>query len=200
VQQVNDWGTTVDRLHALDYALGELRHAVATLDDSAMDAPTNCAPWTVRRLASHALNNQLVWAGLVAGQHLVAVEDAMGAVPIDGDLEPVAADVTMRAMALWRTDGILDATHATPFGELPGSVVIDFAIIDAAAHAWDLSTSVGRSLEFDPAEIVVLSEVVAATCNDAARDHGLIEPPTEVPADATDTERLMSAAGRAIRR
>ena len=110
-----------------------------------MDGPTNCEPWTVRRLASHALNNQLVWAGLVTGQQLVAVEDAMGAVPIEGDLEPVAADVTARAMALWRTDGVLEAMHATPFGELPGSVVIDFAIIDAAAHAWDLSASVGAA-------------------------------------------------------
>jgi Mrp family chromosome partitioning ATPase len=33
-----------------------------------------------------------------------------------------------------------------------------------------------------------------------ARDHGLIKAPTEVPADGTDTERLMSAAGRSIRR
>ena len=65
-----------------------------------MDATTNCEPWTVRRLASHALNNQLVWAGLVTGQQLVPVEDAMGAVPIDGDLEPVAVDVTARALAV----------------------------------------------------------------------------------------------------
>jgi uncharacterized protein (TIGR03086 family) len=122
------------------------------------------------------------------------------AVAIDGDLGPVAVDVTARAMALWRTDGILDAVHATPFGELPGCAVIDFAIIDAAAHSWDLSTSVGRPLEFDPAHIPLLADVVAATCTDAAREHGLINPPTEVPADATDTERLMSAAGRAIRR
>ena len=64
--------------------------------------PTNCEPWTVRRLASHALNNQLVWAGLVTGQQLVPVEDAMGAVPIDGDLEPVAADVTR---VPWRCGG-----------------------------------------------------------------------------------------------
>lgn len=190
----------MDRLHTLDYGLGELRHVVATLDDSVMDGQTNCEPWSVRRLASHALNNQLVWAGLVTGQQLVAVEDALGAVAIDGDLRPVAVDITTRAMALWRTDGILAAMHPTPFGELPGSAVIDFAIIDAAAHSWDLSTSVGRPLEFDPAQILVLADVVAATCTDAAREHGLIKPPTEVPADATDTERLMSAAGRAIRR
>ncbi len=190
----------MDRMHTLDYGLGELRRVVGTLDDSVMDAPTNCEPWSVRRLASHALNNQLVWAGLVTGQQLVPVEVAMGAEPIEGDLEPVAADVASRAMALWRTEGILDAMHVTPFGELPGSAVIDFAIIDAVAHAWDLSASVGRPVEFDPAEIPVIAEVVAATCTDAARDHGLIKSSAEVPADATDTERLMAAAGRAINR
>ncbi len=40
-------------------------------------------------------------------------------------------------------------------------------------------------------------EVVAVTCTDAAREAGLIKPPVEVAADATDTERLMAAAGRA---
>jgi uncharacterized protein (TIGR03086 family) len=188
------------RLHTLEYALGELRRVIGTLDPPVMDGATNCPPWTVRRLASHALNNQLVWAGLVTAQHLVEVEDAMGAVPIDGDLGPVAVEVTTRALALWRTDGILEAMHATPFGELPGTVVIDFAIIDAAAHAWDVSTSVGRRLEFDQAEVAVLSEVVAVTCTDAAREVGLIKPPAELPADATDTERLMAAGGRTIPR
>jgi uncharacterized protein (TIGR03086 family) len=162
-----------------------------------MDRPSNCDPWTVRRLASHALNNQLLWADLVTGQQLVTVEVALGAVPIDGDLVPVAADVSARAMELWRTDGILDAVHATPFGELPGSVVIDFAIIDAAAHAWDLSASLGRPIEFDATQLPAMADVVAANCNEVAIEHGLIKPATEPPADATHTERLMSASGRA---
>ena len=76
----------------------------------------------------------LGWA--VTGQQLVARADAMDAVPIPGDLEPVAAEVTGRVMALWRSEGLLDAIPETPFGALPGSVVIDFAIVDAAAHAW----------------------------------------------------------------
>jgi len=190
----------MDREPVLDYALALLKQVVGSLDDSLMDAPTNCPPWTVRRLASHALNNQLLWAGLVTGQQLVTTEVAMGAVAIDGDLSPAAAEVTSRASALWRTEGILEATHQTPFGALPGSAVIDFAIIDAAAHAWDLSDSVGRPVEFDPSWIPALADVVAATCTDAARDHGLIKPPTEIPAGATDTERLMSRAGRAIHR
>src|SRR4051812_35980015 len=190
----------MDRLQTLDYALGELRRVVDTLDDSVMDGPTNCDPWTVRRLASHALNNQLLWAGLVTGQPLVTVEDAMGAVAIDGDLRPVAAETTARASELWHSAGVLDAVHATPFGELPGSVVIDFAIIDAAAHAWDLAASTGQPLEFDAAQMATIADVVAATCNDAAIEHGLIKPPVQPPTDATDTERLMAASGRAIAR
>ena len=48
-------------------------------------------------------------------------------------------------LELWRGDGVMTAQHDTPFGVLPGAVVVDFAVIDAAAHAWDLSASVGRA-------------------------------------------------------
>ena len=58
----------------------------------------------------------------------------------------------------------------------------------------------GDAIEFAPEEMAAISAVVAATCTDAARDHGLIQPVTAVPDDATETERLMAAAGRAISR
>jgi hypothetical protein len=45
-----------------------------------------------------------------------------------------------------------------------------------------------------------ITAVVEATCNDAAREHGLIQPVAAVPSDATDTERLMAKAGRTIPR
>ncbi len=90
--------------------------------------------------------------------------------------------------------------HETPFGVLPGSVVIDFAIIDAAAHAWDLSASVGRAIEFPAENIPAMWDVVRFTCTDHTVEIGLIKPPTEPPADATETERMMAAAGRTIPR
>jgi uncharacterized protein (TIGR03086 family) len=190
----------MDQLATLGYAMEELRRTVASLDDSQMEAVTNCEPWTVRRLASHALNNQLLWGGIVTGQQLVSAEDTMGAVPIDGDLEPVADDVAARTVAMWNTAGVLEATHASPFGELPGSVVVTFATIDALAHAWDLSASVGQAIEFEPQAVPSISAIVEAVCTDDVRAMGLIKAATEPPSDATDTERLMAAAGRAIRR
>ena len=189
----------MDQLATLAYAVDELRRTVAALDGSQMDTVTNCAPWTVRQLASHALNNQLVWAGMVTGQELVSVDDTMGAVAIEGDLAPVADEIVERAMALWRSDGVLAATHSTPFGELPGSVVVNFPTVDAIAHAWDLSASVGHPIEFRPEAIPAITAVVEATCTDAARTAGLIRPATEPAADASDTERLVAAAGRSPR-
>jgi uncharacterized protein (TIGR03086 family) len=190
----------MDHLVLLTHAEGQLNDVVQGLDATEMDDDTNCPPWTVRRLASHALKNQLFWAGSVTNQQLMALEESMGAVPYDGDLAPIAAEVSARVLELWGSEGVLTAHHDTPFGTLPGSVVIDFAIIDAAAHAWDLSASVGRAIEFPAETIAAMSDVVALTCTDHTVELGLIKPPTEPPADATDTERLMAAAGRAIPR
>ena len=118
----------------------------------------------------------------------------------DGDLAPIAAEVAAQVQRLWHTDGVMTAQHDTPFGVLPGAVVIDFAIIDAAAHAWDLSASVGRAIDFPAETVPAMADVVAHTCTDHTVELGLVKPPTQPPADATDTERLMAAAGRTIAR
>jgi uncharacterized protein (TIGR03086 family) len=187
----------MDQMATLEFALGELHRQVAALDGSEMGTLTNCAPWTVRRLASHALNNQLLWAGLVTGQETVSPEDTMGAVAYGGDLATYAHQVVERALAMWSTPGVLTAVHATPLVELPGSEVINFPTIDALCHAWDLAASLGRPLEFPPESIPAVSAVVEATCNDAARALGLIKEIAPVAPDASDTDRLMALAGRA---
>jgi uncharacterized protein (TIGR03086 family) len=190
----------MDRLMLLERAEEELVQVISLLDEAEMEVVTNCPPWTVRHLASHVLKNQLFWAGSVTGQNLMAIEESMGAVPYDGDLAPIADEVAVQVLELWRTDGVMTAQHDTPFGVLPGAVVVDFAIIDAAAHAWDLSASVGRAIDFPAETITTMADVVALTCTDHTVELGLVKPPTKPPADATDTERLMAAAGRTIPR
>jgi uncharacterized protein (TIGR03086 family) len=190
----------MDHLMLLERAEDQLVRVIDELHEAEMDVVTNCPPWTVRRLASHVLKNQLFWAGSVTGQQLMTLEESMGAVPYDGDLAPIAVEVAGQVLGLWRTDGVMTTQHETPFGVLPGTVVVDFAIIDAAAHAWDLSASVGRAIDFPAETIPAMADVVALTCTDLTIELGLVKPPTEPPADATDTERLMAAAGRTIRR
>ena len=190
----------MDQMATLEYGVHELRREVAALRDADMQVVSNCEPWTIRQLASHALNNQLLWGGVVTGQTTVSVDETMGGVPYDGDLTKFADDVSERTLAMWHTSGVLEAIHPTPFGELPGSVVINFATIDALCHAWDLSASLGRPMEFAPEMIPAISEIVAATCTDAVRATGLIKGEAATRADATDTERLMATAGRSLPR
>jgi uncharacterized protein (TIGR03086 family) len=190
----------MDHLTLLDYAEGQLVQVIHGIDAADLEVVTNCPPWTVRRLASHSLKNQLFWAGRVTGQQLMTLEESMGAVPYDGDLAPIATEVATRVLELWRSNDVLTEQHDTPFGVLPGAVVLDFAIIDAAAHAWDLSASLGSAIEFAPETISAMTDVVALACTDHTVELGLVKPPTEPPANATDTERLMAAAGRAIPR
>ena len=186
----------MDQTAFLEFAIGELHREVAALDDSELNVVTNCEPWTVRRLASHALNNQLLWAGLVTGQKTVTFEDTMGAVAYDGNLATYADEVTERSLAMWAIPGVLTAVHTTPFGELPGSVVINFPTIDALCHAWDLSASLGRPLQFRPESIPAVTAVVEVTCTDAVRALGLIKDVASIAPDASDTDRLMARAGR----
>lgn len=190
----------MDQVAVLELGLDELRQVVVSLDDSELGVPTNCQPWTVRELASHALNNQLLWAGVVSGEAIVSPDDTMGGVPHDGDLAELADRARARALAEWSADGVLEAVHETPFGALPGSVVILFPTIDALAHAWDLSSSLARPIEFPSHAMPTVSAVFEATCTDAARDAGLIHAAAPTPGDATDTERLMASAGRTIPR
>jgi uncharacterized protein (TIGR03086 family) len=144
------------------------------------------------------LNNQLLWGGLVTGEVLVSPEETMTAVAHEGDLAPFADDVHARALKMWSGPEVLTSTHTTPLGDLPGTVVILFPTVDALAHAWDLSASVGRPIEFPPTAMPEIAAVFAATCTDHAREIGLIQPVTEPPPDATATERLLATAGRTI--
>ena len=190
----------MDDLTLLTQAEHELRGVVALLEDEQLDVVSNCPPWTVRRLASHAIKNQLFWAGCVTGNDLMALDESMAAVPYDGDLTPIADEVTAQVVQLWGSDGVMTAHHDTPFGELPGAIVISFALIDATAHAWDISASVGGAFEFPPEWIPRMRGVVELTCTEQTVELGLVKPPTEPPSDATETERLMAAAGRTIPR
>jgi uncharacterized protein (TIGR03086 family) len=186
----------MDQISTLEFALGELRQEVQALVADDLEVVTNCDPWTVHRLASHALNNQLFWGGLVTGQAPVSFEETMGAAPYDGDLSAYADEVYARALEMWRTPGVLTAVHVTPLGELPGSVVINFPTVDAVCHAWDLSVSLGRRLDVPQEWLPAVTAVVDGTCNDAAREHGLIKAVQQTAPDASDTDRLMARAGR----
>ena len=99
----------MDDLTLLTQAEHEMSRVIGELADAELDVDSNCPPWTVRRLASHAIKNQLFWAGLVTGHDLMPQDEAMTAVPYEGDLAPIAAEAAARVVELWHTDGVMTA-------------------------------------------------------------------------------------------
>lgn len=190
----------MEQLSTLDFALDQLVGVISTIEDGQMELETDCHPWSIRQLASHAVNSQLLWVSILTGEPTVSVEDTMSAVAYEADdLVSIAEDAAMRARTTWGAPGLLDAIHSTPFGELPGRAIINFPTIDASAHAWDIASALGRPIEFPAESISALAHVIEAACNEQTRAMGLFASPSEAPTDATETERLMAAAGRAIR-
>jgi len=190
----------MDQIATLEFAQSALRGQVTALEEGQMREISNCEPWTIRQLASHALNNQLYWGGLVTGEIIVSFEETMGAVPYEGDLARFALEAGERSLSMWRTSGALEAILDTPFGKLPGAVVINFPTIDALCHAWDLAASVGEPIEFPAEMLPAISVVVEATCTDAVRELGLIKAVAPTRVGATATEKLMAVSGRSLDR
>ena len=97
----------MDDLTLLTQAEHELSRVIGELADAELELVSNCPPWTVRRLASHAIKNQLFWAGLVTGHDLMPQDEAMAAVPYEGELGPIAAEASTRVVELWHSDGVM---------------------------------------------------------------------------------------------
>ncbi len=188
----------MDDLTLLTGAEHELNRVIATLEGGELDVVSNCPPWTVRRWPAMLSRTSSSGPGSSPARTSWRRTRRWPLVPYEGELAPIAAEVTDRVARLWHTEGVLAAHHDTPFGELPGAVVVNFAIVDAAAHAWDLSASLGRAIEFPSDWIPRMTGVVELTCTEHAVEIGLVKPPTEPPDGATDTHRLMAAAGRTV--
>jgi len=119
--------------------------------------PTPCDDWDVRTLVAHVVIGEALVAGLFRGDG--------GAVSVEVDTSVLGPS----PMATWRGtalaaleaaggDGVLDATHAYPSGDFPGSVIVGFRTADNLVHAWDLARACGRDLE--------LPDDVAGRCLD----------------------------------
>lgn len=155
--------------------------------------PTPCRGWDLRQLARHAV-------GTTTGLAKIARKEELGPDPWAGP-EIAAADwsrvLTERIESLalaWSQEEAWSGTVQLG-AEMPASVIGDMAYAEILLHGWDVARSVGAELEIDPAVGSTLRDTVEATA-ELGRQMGAYGPAAEVPADASDFERGLAAAGR----
>jgi uncharacterized protein (TIGR03086 family) len=159
--------------------------------------PTPCAEWDVRALMNHVLGTLMLGEALLND---VPPEVAMspGGQP-DADLvgsDPVKAYRSgVERLLAAATPTTLGATHTTPFGEMPGTVLGGFTTVDIAVHGWDLAKATGQERELDDDLARKVLAFARHTLTDDTRAPR-IGPAVDVPPTASPTDQLIGFFGR----
>ncbi|WP_139979320.1 TIGR03086 family metal-binding protein [Nocardioides litoris] len=186
-------------------ATRELARLVRATRDDQLDGPTPCPSYRVSDLCDH------VRGLVVAFTHAATREPLPG-----GPAGPVADGTSLppdwreevvasldRLAAAWTDPAAHDGvTWAGPV-ELPGPVAAQVALDEVVVHGWDLAVATGQAYDADPAAVATCLDFVTSfappeggPADQPADEGGLFGPPVEVPAGASDLDRLVAAAGR----
>jgi uncharacterized protein (TIGR03086 family) len=168
--------------------------ARVTPDQLVLDSP--CAAWKVRDLVNHLVN----------GTHYFATVAQTGGPPgpdrpdhTAGDYAAAYREGAARAVAAFRTDGVLDREVRLAFGEMPASVFVMIAATDTLTHGWDVAKATGQSTDLDPALAAELLDFAHEHLADAYRGPegtAAFGPDVDVGAAASAADRLAGFLGR----
>ena len=85
--------------------------------------------------------------------------------------------------------------HATPLGDMPGSVLGGFTTLDIAVHGWDLARATGQQANLDDdlaGEVLAFARQAITDTTRAPR----IGPEVAARPGASATDRLVAFLGR----
>jgi uncharacterized protein (TIGR03086 family) len=176
-------------------SLGEFTGRVSQVHDDQWKAPTPCDDWDVRTLVNHVVNEDRWALPLFQGATIAEVGDRfdgdmLGADPAGNARE--AADDSVRELA---TPGALDRTVHLSYGDTPISEYVNQLVAEHIVHGWDLAVAIGADTRTDPDVVRACAEWFAGQ-EEMYREAGMIAPHVDLPADATDLDRLVAAFGR----
>jgi uncharacterized protein (TIGR03086 family) len=168
---------------------------VAMVRPDQWDAPTPCTEWSVRDLVNHLVYEELWSVPLFAGATVAEVGNRLDGDLLGADPLKAAAQAGEDARAAVSEPGALERTVHLSFGDTPGEEYVSQLFADHLVHGWDLAVGIGADRTMNPEAV----RAVLAWFGDRQplyRGAGLIAPPVELPADATDQDRLLAGFGR----
>src|SRR5262249_10844077 len=93
--------------------------------------------------------------------------------------------------------GMLEQPYESPWGEVPGAVMVQHVINELLAHGWDLARATGQGTDLAPEAARSALDVLRAW-HGHARPGGRYAPPQPAPADANPADRLAAYLGRTV--
>jgi uncharacterized protein (TIGR03086 family) len=184
---------TNDPLARFDRAAAVADSTIAGVRPDQWDAPTPCTEWNLRQLLNHLVGGTKAFLSMQTGG--APVDRAADHVGDDPLASFRAAVVELRAA--FAEDGALEKTVVAPFGEAPGSALLNMRVNEFMVHSWDVAKASGQSTDLDP-------ELAAQCMEDfrrlraTGRGAGMFADAQEAPAGATAADQLAAVAGRTV--
>jgi uncharacterized protein (TIGR03086 family) len=185
--------TDPNPLARFDRAAAAADAAIAGVRPEQLDAPTPCTEWTVRQLLNHIVGGTRMFHSMQTGGGPVdRAADFLG----DDPLAAFRASVA-ELRAAFAEDGALTKIVPTPFGDAPGTVLVNMRVNEMLVHGWDVARATGQSTDLAP-ELAAECVEEFRRMRASGRGKGMFADPTEAPAGATPADQLAAVAGRTV--
>lgn len=185
----------MDLLEIYRRSLGEFTDRVPQVQPGEWDAPTPIPEWDVRTLVNHVVREDRWTVPLFAGKTIEQVGDRFDGDVLGPDPAEAARDAAAQAELAVSAPGALDRTVHLSSGETPAREYLHQLIAEHVVHGWDLIVATGAVPRLD-AEVVREVARWFADRQRMYRNAGLIGEAVDVPASASDQDRLVAAFGR----
>ncbi len=120
---------------------------VDTVTPAQLENPTPCPGWTVRTLIRHLAEVNAEFAAVAGGEPAPngGVDPTRA-----GHGNPIAAfhRAARLAQTVFSEAGMPERTYRFPWGEEPGSKIVQHVIDELLIHSWDLARATGQSPAF----------------------------------------------------
>jgi uncharacterized protein (TIGR03086 family) len=175
-------------------AVDQTGRIISNLGFGQLALSTPCTEWNARDVVNHLISSLHMFSQAAMGAKFNLEEFGVDRVKYDAAVS-YGQEAAKLKVALGRA-GVLDQEWQLAFGETPGWLAVDIAIIEFVTHGWDLATATNSKVALDPE----LSEVALANARELVsqfgRQEGVFAPEIEAPEGADAHQRLAAFTGR----
>lgn len=180
----------------LGRAAASTRSVLERVRHEQLGAPTPCASWDVRALVNHFVGVPGRVGAVLTGEEVEDHADVTS-----GDVLASYDEALARARRGFETPGAMERRVPTPFGEVPGAILLGMVTADQFVHGWDLARATGQPTDLDPELASRLLVRAQASITEAFRGEdgkAPFGPVVEPPEGASPADRLVAFYGRAL--
>ena len=189
----------MDVVATFERVLDQTNEVVDRVDPSQLSNPTPCSEWDVRAVINHITGGATMFAECVEQGSVPdsRLGELMAGDNLGDDFKANYRAASDRARATFAVPGALEKTVKLPFGEMPGGVALNIAIMDVMTHAADIAKATGQTIDDDEILATAL-EVGRQLITDDFRRPGVFDAEQPAPPNASAADQLLAFAGRRV--